>query len=306
MSNSTKSAKDILAARMANLPKNEPEQQEVKDPEQMDLLDPNNAPFYFVVDDCDVQLKSSMPTMEHPFFALRAGDTQDRHYEHNGNTIDIMPTSAGIATIQDKDVWIYCLSSIMNAINRGERVGRVVRFTAYDFLKTTGRSVDGDSYRRLRETFERLVGTRIKTNIVVGKYRETRNFGLLEEYHIVERDEDERMVAVEVILPNWLYHAIVYRQVKTLSPAYFDLKPLERRIYELCAKHCGEQRSWLIAIDTLHLKSGSTANIRRFRQSLKEIVTDNNLPDYQLSYDIKKDQLKVVNKVFKPKKLKTR
>ena len=72
--------------------------------------------------------------MEHPFFALRTGDTHDRHYEHNGNTIDIMPTSAGIATIQDKDVWIYCLSSIMNAINRGERVGRVVRFTAYDFL----------------------------------------------------------------------------------------------------------------------------------------------------------------------------
>lgn len=56
--------------------------------------------------------------MEHPFFALRTGDTHDRHYEHNGNTIDIMPTSAGIATIQDKDVWIYCLSSIMNAIRR--------------------------------------------------------------------------------------------------------------------------------------------------------------------------------------------
>ena len=230
MSNSTKSAKDILAARMANLPKNAPEQGEVRDPEQMDLLDPNNAPFYFVVDDCDVQLKSSMPTMEHPFFALRAGDTHDRHYEHNGNTIDIMPTSAGIATIQDKDVWIYCLSSIMNAINRGERVGRVVRFTAYDFLKATGRQTSGEAYKLLRETFERLVGTRIRTNIAVGKYRETRNFGLLEEYHIVENDKDERMVAVEVILPNWLYHAIVYKQVKTLSPAYFDLKPLERRI----------------------------------------------------------------------------
>lgn len=107
----------------------------------------------------------------------------------------------------------------MNAINRGERVGRVVRFTAYDFLKTTGRQTSGEAYKLLRETFERLVGTRIRTNIAVGKYRETRNFGLLEEYHIVESDKDERMVAVEVILPNWLYHAIVYKQIKTLSPA---------------------------------------------------------------------------------------
>lgn len=305
MSNSTKSAKDILAARMANLPKNDPEQGEVRDPEQMDLLDPNNAPFYFVVDDCDVQLKSSMPTMEHPFFALRAGDTHDRHYEHNGNTIDIMPTSAGIATIQDKDVWIYCLSSIMNAINRGERVGRVVRFTAYDFLKATGRQTSGEAYKLLRETFERLVGTRIRTNIAVGKYRETRNFGLLEEYHIVENDKDERMVAVEVILPNWLYHAIVYKQVKTLSPAYFDLKPLERRIYELCAKHCGEQRSWVVAISTLHIKSGSTGELREFRRKLKVLIADNNLPDYHLSYDAAKDQLKVRNKAFKPKRLRT-
>lgn len=303
MSNSTKSAKDILAARMANLPKNAPEQGEVRDPEQMDLLDPNNAPFYFVVDDCDVQLKSSMPTMEHPFFALRAGDTHDRHYEHNGNTIDIMPTSAGIATIQDKDVWIYCLSSIMNAINRGERVGSVVRFTAYDFLKATGRQTSGEAYKLLRETFERLVGTRIRTNIAVGKYRETRNFGLLEEYHIVENDKDERMVAVEVILPNWLYHAIVYKQVKTLSPAYFDLKPLERRIYELCAKHCGEQRSWVVAISTLHIKSGSTGELREFRRKLKVLIADNNLPDYHLSYDAAKDQLKVRNKAFKPKRL---
>lgn len=137
-------------------------------------------------------------------------------------------------------------------------------------MKTTGRQTSGEAYKLLRETFERLVGTRIRTNIAVGKYRETRNFGLLEEYHIVESDKDERMVAVEGILPNWLYHAIVYKQIKTLSPAYFDLKLLERRIYELCAKHCGEQRSWILPISQ-HLNAFKTHCRRLNREWIKNV-----------------------------------
>ncbi|WP_198400932.1 MULTISPECIES: replication initiator protein A [Neisseria] len=34
-------------------------------------------------------------------------------------------------------------------------------------------------------------------------------------------------------------------QVKPISTDYFRLrKPLDRRIYELCAKHCGKQNKW--------------------------------------------------------------
>ena len=37
------------------------------------------------------------------------------------------------------------------------------------------------------------------------------------------------------------------------------------------------------------------ATLRRFRQAIKELVASNDLPDYRLTYDDKKDVLKVRN-----------
>ena len=87
------------------------------------------------------------------------------------------------------------------------------------------------------------------------------------------------------------------KQVKTISADYFRLrKPLDRRIYELCAKHCGTQKEWHISLEILHRKSGSMATLRCFRQAIKELVASNDLPDYRLTYDDKKDVLKVRNR----------
>ena len=104
---------------------------------------------FFVADLLDASPKDDLASMEHPLFALKAGDRRVRSYERNGNTIEIRPGIKGLATIHDKDVWIYCISHLVEAINRGrEDVGRTVRFTAYDFLVTTNRRTDGDSYKR--------------------------------------------------------------------------------------------------------------------------------------------------------------
>ena len=68
---------------------------------------------------------------------------------------------------------------------------------------------------------------------------------------------------------------------------------------ELCAKHCGKQKEWHISLGTLHKKSGSMATLRelrRFRQAIKELVASNDLPDYRLTYDDKKDVLRVRNR----------
>ena len=65
---------------------------------------------------------------------------------------------------------------------------------------------------------------------------------------------------------------------------------------ELCAKHCGKQKEWHISLEILHRKSGSMATLRRFRQAIKELVASNDLPDYRLTYDDKKDVLKVRNR----------
>ena len=72
-------------------------------------------------------------------------------------------------------------------------------------------------------------------------------------------------------------------------------KPLDRRIDELCAKHCGKQKDWHISLEILHRKSGSMATLREFRRTVRSLVASNDLPDYRLTYDDKKDVLKVRN-----------
>ena len=316
MTHSKQSAQDILAARMAEIAKKNPRnvQRQPENEQQSKFqqssnkavvqshLSPKRHPNadFFVIDVFDASLKDDLASMEHPIFALKAGDTRNRFYEHNGNTITIMPSSFGCATIYDKDVWIYCISALINAQNNNEPINRVVRFTAYDFLVSTNRNTSGRYYQLLREALFRLAGTRIITNVKTGNYRLESNFGLLDKVDIIykdETDENSPIIAIEVTLPDWLFRSIEAKQVKTISADYFRLrKPLDRRIYELCAKHCGKQKEWHISLEILHRKSGSMATLRRFRQAIKELVASNDLPDYRLTYDDKKDVLRVRNR----------
>ncbi|MEM1101889.1 MAG: replication initiator protein A, partial [Pseudomonadota bacterium] len=155
--------------------------------------------------------------------------------------------------------------------------------TAHDLLTMTGRETSGDAYRRLKEAFERLAGTRITTNIVTGEQETTQGFGLIEAWEIVRKTRGGRMVSVAVTLSDWLYRAVLARSVLTLSRDYFGLrKPLERRLYELARKHCGKQESWTVSVDTLLKKSGSSSPRRVFRAMVREMAEKNALPDYEL------------------------
>jgi len=240
---------------------------------------------FFVADIIDVALKDDVASMEHPLFALKAGDMRVRVYERNGNSVTIKPGHGGCATIHDKDIWIYCISQIVEAMNRGrEDVSRTVRFTAHDFLVTTNRQTSGQGYKLMAEALARLRGTSIETNIVTDGARERGFFGLIDSGRVIEYKG--KAVAVEVTLSDWLYRSIKARQVLTLSPDYFRIRrPIDRRIYELARKHCGTQKTWLCAVKTLHEKSGSTDTVRKLRAVLKALTDGNGLPDYSVSLD---------------------
>jgi hypothetical protein len=66
---------------------------------------------FFIADILDASLKDDMASMEHPLFALRAGDKRVRSYERNGLKVTVLPGATGCATIHDKDLWIYCISA---------------------------------------------------------------------------------------------------------------------------------------------------------------------------------------------------
>lgn len=240
---------------------------------------------FFIADILDVAIKDDLASMEHPFFALKAGDKKVRAYERNGNTLTIKPGHDGCATVHDKDVWIYCTSQMIEAMNRGrEDVTRTVRFTAHDFLVTANRTTAGVGYKRMAEALARLSGTRIETNIVTDGQRERAGFGLVDSWRVIEKTSGGRMVAVEVTLPDWLFRSVKAKQVLTISPDYFRIrKPIDRRIYELARKHCGKKRQWQCTLKTLYEKSGSTDAMRNFRGAIKALTESNNLPDYKVS-----------------------
>ena len=96
-------------------------------------------------------------------------------------------------------------------------------------------------------------------------------------------DKNGRVVEWGVTLSDWLFNAVEANEVLTLHKDYFRLgRPLARRIYEIARKHCGKKDKWIISIELLKKKSGSTASLKRFRQTLNEVALIEDFPDYTM------------------------
>ena len=237
---------------------------------------------------CDVPWavpKDDMASMEHPLFTLATRpDRRILRYAHGEATIEVTPSVKGLATIHDKDVLIYCISQLMAAVNAGRPTAPTLHLKAHDLMTATQRETSGDGYRRLREAFDRLSGTRIVTNIATGGLESTRGFGLIDAWEILRKARGGRMILVTVTLSEWIYRSVLSRSVLTLSRDYFGLrKPLERRVYEIARKHCGRQAEWRIGLELLAKKSGSSSPRRVFRRMIRDMAAEDALPDYSLT-----------------------
>jgi plasmid replication initiation protein len=231
--------------------------------------------------------KDAQVSMEHPFFSLsKKPDRAIRYYEHNGNTITVTPSVAGMPTIWDKEVLIFCCSQIAKAMDMGREPSRTIRTTAYTILKETHRSIGIRGYKLLEGTLERLRSVTIKTNIITAHTRTREGFGLIEGWRIIEKKEpNPRMISIEIELSSWLYRAVLNREILTLNRDYFKITGgIERRVYEICRKHCGNQAKWEIGLELLHKKSGSKGALKMFKFALEKIVEKNDLPDYRLLF----------------------
>ena len=245
----------------------------------------------FIADIIDIAPKSDMSSMEHPIFALsKKPDLEPFRYEYpNLNAwVEVIPSTQGRATIFDKDLLLYCIGQVVEGLNRGRGVSRRIQITAYEFFVTTGRGHGGDEYRRLHDTLGRLRGTTIRTNInTKGSADKTTRraevFGLIDDARIVEHEG--KTIGVEITLSERIFNAISEKHVLTYSREYFRLtSPNERRMYEICRKHCGQQSIWEIKLENLHRKFGSKAKINEFRRMLKKMVEAQNIPDYYIDY----------------------
>jgi plasmid replication initiation protein len=268
---------------------------------------------FFLCDMFDYAMKDDGASMEAPIFTLSTKpDLAVWHWESKDGdrSLTVTPSVMGRATMFDKDVLIYVISQMTEALNIHEREGgredaknRTVRFVVYDYLVTTNKPTGGQEYKRLEATLERLRGTSIKTDIKTGGTRVKEGFGLIDSWSIVEKSPDnERMIAIEVTLSKWLFNAVQAHEVLTIHRNYFRLrKPLEKRLYELARKHCGSQSSWTIGLELLREKCNAYSHIRAFRSQVLKIIAADILPEYRMMYSREKDQ--VTFYIRDPKKL---
>lgn len=227
--------------------------------------------------------------MEHPIFSLSSKpDRRIRRYESGSTFLEVTPSVKGLATVHDRDILIYCISQCMAALNQEREINQVIRFRAYDLLTATNRGTDGRGYEQMRSALERLKGTTITTNIITGKREVFDGFGLIDSFRIVRETRGGRMQEIEVSLSDWVFNAIQHREVLTLHRDYFRLrKPLERRIYELARKHCGQKVEWKISLQKLQAKCGSNSTEKEFRRLVQKIVREDEKHDHMPDYAVR-------------------
>lgn len=240
---------------------------------------------FFVLDISDVVPKDDTASMEHPLFSLATKpDMRELHYENGENSLLIRPSGIGLPTIFDKDILIFCVSQLMHRKNQGKPIGKRVRFSARELSIATNRPIGGNHYKRLEEAFARLVGTTFTTDIRTGNTVEKRIFSLVDQGGFVMRENFKRVDYCEVVLSDWMMRAIEHNEVLSIHEDYFRIRrPLERRLYEICRKHCGAQKGWQIDLENLKIKTGSNATIYKFRHNIRQIIADDHTPFYKLT-----------------------
>jgi len=242
----------------------------------------------FVCDIFDAVPKGDAASMEHPVFSLATKpDTKVRTYKSaDGKSfVKVTPSVEGLATVFDRDVLIYCISQVMAGLNRGRQISKTLQIRAHDMQLATNRGTDGRGYEQLRAALERLKGTTISTNITTGGEEQFDTFGLIDKASVKRKTRDGRMQEIEITLSDWVFNAIRGEEVLTLNRQYFQLrKPLERRLYELARKHCGQQKSWQIGLEKLHAKTGSSSTPKEFKRMVAAIIDadreHDHMPDY--------------------------
>lgn len=242
---------------------------------------------FFIADIFDnTPFKDDIASMEHPLFVLsKKKDLRCLEYRKDNITLTIAPSIYGLPNIFDKDVLLYCGSLLMQEVNEGRIPPKTLRISSHDLLIATNRRTDGIAYARLKDALDRLKGANIKTNIKTGKREYTDAFSLIDGYRIIESSRiKDRMIRLEITLSEWFYNSIIGKEVLTINRDYFRLgKPMERRLYEIARKFCGNSPQWKINLIKLMEKTGSQGTLRLFRSRLKAIANDDHLPDYSLS-----------------------
>jgi plasmid replication initiation protein len=240
------------------------------------------------------KVRGQRSVMAYPFFHLgKTAPTREvLRYDDGQVRIEVAPGPSGMATIYDKDLILYIASLMAEKLRRGElrvddpKPDREFTFTAHDFFRVAGRDTAGKAYDRLLQMLQRLQGTQVRTNIEMAGEGADGVFSWIDavntRYRRNARKEKE-LVSVSVTLCAWLYRGILSdARLLTFSDGYFDLAPLERRLYEIAKAEDVDEAGWTIGIEDLHARVGTKGLLRHFGQFLNELEQTQRLIEFDI------------------------
>lgn len=103
------------------------------------------------------------------------------------------------------------------------------------------------------------------------------------QYARLGKKGEKRLKAVLVRLCDWLFRAILRdRQVLDYAYTYFQLGPIERRIYDVARSTCVEGEALEINLATFRLQIGFQNQLSNFRVTMRQIVVENAIPDHDV------------------------
>ena len=225
--------------------------------------------------------------MAFPFFSLgKNAWTKPFFYKTDQVTIEVGPGPKGIATIYDKEILLYIASLMVAKLEAGLPVEQDFYFTANDLFRVTGVNTSARSYSRLFEALERLQGTQIKTNIEAGGEGEDGFFSWLESarlFYSKKGTGERRLKGIRVRLCDWLFRSILRdHRVLEYTPAYFQLGPVGRRLYEVARAAC-LNGSYSTSLEDLRLQLGYQSSARHFKVELKKLIENDAIPGFSFA-----------------------
>ena len=233
------------------------------------------------------EIRGERSLMAFPFFALAKNAwMKPLTYATPTVTIEVRPSARGVATIYDKEIVLYIASLMAAKIEARMEVSQDFTFTAHDLFTVTGANHSARTYARLSDALERLQGTQIRTNIEAGGEGEEGFFSWLSEARLQYARSgkgEKRLKAVRVRLCDWLFRAILRDgQVLDYAHTYFQLGPIERRIYEVARSSCVAGEPLEIDLDLLRHQIGFQNPLSNFRIAMRQIAGTDVIPDYDI------------------------
>lgn len=239
----------------------------------------------------DIASRDGIDLMEFPFFSLsKKKRFEPVEYQNEARGISVTVSGGkpnGIATIWDKDILIWCVSQVVEALDRGEKPDRTVYFHPYQLLKAVRRNTGKRDYEGLGNALVRLRNTSVHTSVRTKESLEKQGFGWIERYRTAtENTTGEGVGMWSITLSDWMYEAALNKRlVLTLDDDYFLLMGgRERWLYGLARKHGGyQEHGFTIAMKTLYEKSATSEQYKFWAHEIRHLVKADELPGYHLS-----------------------